>query len=264
MCTRKSWFIEISNLPIVCLNFRLSLTIVIFVPIVPGRGYGQAGMWKLADFGISSVGTSKKLLVTVDGRGTPQYCTPEILLAQVNVPSYTSKVDIWGLGLILYELFKHEPLFESRFDVEKYYLDSNQSLPLLPALDEDKTSASLQTQCLLSPLDFGIKHIFEGDGESLFCGPLNKELDKMLAMMLERNPELRPSSRKLSEQFQIDSFREFFIQETLLEQEGRSSDIWRLGREFLGYSKESMQAYHSRRLRFAIEIEVMEYFVHDI
>ena len=52
---------------------------------------------KLGDFGISTAGTSKRLIVTKDARGSGSYYAPEILLSDAETPSYTNKVDIWGL-----------------------------------------------------------------------------------------------------------------------------------------------------------------------
>jgi len=61
-------------------------------------------LWKVADFGITTAGTSKNLIATTQQRGTLYYLAPEILLSQPGVPSYTNKVDVWSLGAILYEL----------------------------------------------------------------------------------------------------------------------------------------------------------------
>ena len=69
------------------------------------RGYGSDGViWKVADFGITTAGTSKNLIATNNQRGTLHYLAPEIILCEPGVPSYTNKVDIWSLGAILYEL----------------------------------------------------------------------------------------------------------------------------------------------------------------
>jgi serine/threonine protein kinase len=61
-------------------------------------------IWKVADFGITTAGTSKNLIATNNQRGTLHYLAPEIILCEPGVPSYTNKVDIWSLGAILYEL----------------------------------------------------------------------------------------------------------------------------------------------------------------
>jgi serine/threonine protein kinase len=70
------------------------------------RGYSDSCpmIWKVGDFGITTVGTSKNLIATNNQRGTLHYLAPEIILCEPGVPSYTNKVDIWSLGAILYEL----------------------------------------------------------------------------------------------------------------------------------------------------------------
>jgi len=68
-------------------------------------------IWKVADFGITTPGTSKNLIATNEKRGTLHYLAPELIAAQPGVPSYTNKVDIWSLGAILYELFTRRRAF---------------------------------------------------------------------------------------------------------------------------------------------------------
>jgi len=58
----------------------------------------KEGAWKIADFGLASDGTSKKLHTTRDGRGTPCYRAPEFIQESA---CYNNKVDIWSLGCIL-------------------------------------------------------------------------------------------------------------------------------------------------------------------
>jgi len=77
------------------------------VPYIP--------IWKVADFGITTAGTSKSLIATDNKRGTVHYLAPEIILAQPGVPSYTNKVDIWSLGAILYELWTGKRAFPMVF-----------------------------------------------------------------------------------------------------------------------------------------------------
>src|SRR5271170_7928823 len=88
-------------------------------------------IWKVADFGISTVGTSKRLIATKDARGTPHYCAPEILLSEADIPSYTNKADIWGVGLLLYELCMKKRAFQSANAVMRYFWHEER-LPLIP------------------------------------------------------------------------------------------------------------------------------------
>ena len=64
---------------------------------------------KLGDFGLS-----KQLVNTLESRtlaGSPIYMAPEILIKRLRKP-YTSKVDIWSLGVIIYQLlFQKFPFF---------------------------------------------------------------------------------------------------------------------------------------------------------
>lgn len=59
-------------------------------------------MWKLADFALSTMVSSKSLGVTTSIGGTEGYLAPEFLI-EIGNPSYDNKVDIWALGCILYE-----------------------------------------------------------------------------------------------------------------------------------------------------------------
>jgi calcium-dependent protein kinase len=52
---------------------------------------------KLIDFGLSKNNSDKKKMATV--AGTPFYMAPEVLNQ-----NYTSKADIWSLGVLLYTM----------------------------------------------------------------------------------------------------------------------------------------------------------------
>jgi tetratricopeptide (TPR) repeat protein len=70
---------------------------------------GRDGMIKLADFGIS------RRITDADSRmgtmiGTPHYLAPEVVLAE-NEGGYTSKVDVWSLGVVCLELADGRPPF---------------------------------------------------------------------------------------------------------------------------------------------------------
>lgn len=74
-------------------------------------------VWKIADFGTSAVGTSKKALTTKYGRGTSSYRAPEVV-AENSV--YNCKADIWSLGCTLFELITKKKAFSGDWEVFKH------------------------------------------------------------------------------------------------------------------------------------------------
>ena len=68
----------------------------------------KSGIIKLGDFGIAKVlkSTLSKAISTV---GTPYYLSPEI----INKQPYDSKIDIWALGVLLYELMTFKMPFNA-------------------------------------------------------------------------------------------------------------------------------------------------------
>jgi serine/threonine protein kinase len=74
--------------------------------------------WKIADFGLTSEGTSRRANTTTSCRGTAGYRAPE-LLAEDN-PNYTNKVDIWAIGCILYELIFRKKPFRTDLAVAEF------------------------------------------------------------------------------------------------------------------------------------------------
>uniref|UniRef100_A0A1B6DMK8 non-specific serine/threonine protein kinase n=1 Tax=Clastoptera arizonana TaxID=38151 RepID=A0A1B6DMK8_9HEMI len=71
---------------------------------------GQA-LIKIADFGLSKIKTSASDLRSIVG--TPLYVAPEILLTNGH-GNYDHKVDIWSLGVILYQCLSGVPPFGSK------------------------------------------------------------------------------------------------------------------------------------------------------
>jgi len=74
--------------------------------------------WKLTDFGLTAPATSRRRHTTRGRRGTACYRAPELL---AKTATYTRKVDIWGLGCILFELVMWRPTFNQDWEVEDYY-----------------------------------------------------------------------------------------------------------------------------------------------
>jgi|SRR5277367_3205256 len=110
--------------------------------------------WKIADFGLTSEGSSQKACSTRYSRGTPGYRAPELLRED---GKYTNKVDIWALGCILYELVFETKAFQSDWDVQ--YSKCNDSLrERLRLLTEternpDMTAKSFASKIMCEMLD---------------------------------------------------------------------------------------------------------------
>jgi serine/threonine protein kinase len=75
-------------------------------------------IWKIADFGLTSEGTSKRLQTTKFSRGTEGYRAPELLNQDNN--GYNNKADIWSMGCILHELLTGKPAFTNDWAVFEY------------------------------------------------------------------------------------------------------------------------------------------------
>ena len=73
--------------------------------------------WKIADFGLTSEGTSKRAHTTRYAQGTPSYRSPEL----IEDFKYTNKVDIWAIGCILYELIFKKKAFSGDGAVLRYF-----------------------------------------------------------------------------------------------------------------------------------------------
>lgn len=67
---------------------------------------GAGGIVKLCDFGFARA-MSNNTVVLTSVKGTPLYMAPELVEQQ----PYNHTVDIWSLGIILYELFYGQPPF---------------------------------------------------------------------------------------------------------------------------------------------------------
>jgi serine/threonine protein kinase len=87
------------------------------------------GVWKIADFGLTSEGASNGSFTTTAARGTQCYRAPE-LLREIHA-TYSNKVDVWAMGCIFYQLTAGRRPFDSDWAVKDYYLSKEPlSLPL--------------------------------------------------------------------------------------------------------------------------------------
>ncbi|KAI8847441.1 hypothetical protein BC829DRAFT_418437 [Chytridium lagenaria] len=81
---------------------------------------GSSGHLKLADFGSCiRMGDSNKV-TSHETVGTPDYISPEILRALEGKVNYGKEVDMWSVGIILYELLFDEVPFYSESLMETY------------------------------------------------------------------------------------------------------------------------------------------------
>jgi serine/threonine protein kinase len=176
------------------------------------RGVARSELsWKIADFGIATVGTSKNLIVTQERRGTAHYSAPEILLAEASIPSYTNKVDIWGLGMILYELWTGKRPFQTSYHVMQYFwhqLDSPKVLwprPMPSAIGWLGDSETVPHQC--STLWATMKTLFPSSPEIIPSPPypgtttenIEIALKGLIALLLHRDSTKRPSIRQVGQ-----------------------------------------------------------------
>ena len=163
---------------------------------------------------------------TRDSRGTAQYLAPEIIHAQPGVTTYGSAVDIYGIGLILYEVFTGHRVFYTREQASKlppcipqlYYS------PKLPVLGHftgrDEVANAYATRVVSTPLD----HINDKVRSRLtefwnavkemelteltLLGEVNssipsrlEEINKLLKVMLHFDPAKRPTINVLEHHF---------------------------------------------------------------
>ncbi|KAL3851652.1 hypothetical protein ACJMK2_015381 [Sinanodonta woodiana] len=63
---------------------------------------------KLADFGVAKLMNNPEMMNLTSYVGTPNYMSPEMVLDQ----PYDHKLDMWGIGICLYEMMAKKQLFE--------------------------------------------------------------------------------------------------------------------------------------------------------
>lgn len=155
-------------------------------------------MWKLTDVGITTASTSRTLQVTENGSGTERYCAPKILLSQSSTPSYTSKIDIWGLGTTLYELCTMRNAFTTAYQVIQYFSTGTGSPTVLESdLDLDLSidePSYLQTylETVNSQFPADIAHT---PNSTRTAYPLPVAfLNRQIAWFLATDPRRRPST----------------------------------------------------------------------
>src|SRR5437667_5394363 len=76
-----------------------------------------SGFWKVADFGMTVEGHSTRGITTQYQSGTPCYRAPELF---ANKLTYTTKVDVWAIGCIMFEFMTRKKAFKGDVAVLKY------------------------------------------------------------------------------------------------------------------------------------------------
>ena len=108
-------------------------------------------LWKIADFGITSPGTTDHPITTKDGRGKNGYRAPELL--QDPDTKYSKKLDIWSLGCLLFELTTGRKAFRSDFHSYQFAQGLTELTLIFPPWLNSSSKAILNTwiKRMLSP-----------------------------------------------------------------------------------------------------------------
>lgn len=78
----------------------------------------ESGAWKIADFGLTEEGISRRAYTTDLSRGTQSYRAPE--LCRESNAVVNMKSDVWAVGCILFELVSGEKAFSNDIAVARY------------------------------------------------------------------------------------------------------------------------------------------------
>jgi len=91
----------------------------------------------VADFGYSTQLQSRSSLLSRDGRGTDGYFPPEFFEDPQDF-KYNTKLDIWQMGCVLFELAVGKPAFASNFAIQQFKLSrATKDIPLDEYFSED-------------------------------------------------------------------------------------------------------------------------------
>lgn len=73
----------------------------------------ESNTWKIADFGFTVEGSSKRQIVSSMLRRTACYCAPELL----HIHEFSQKTDIWAVGCIFHEVVTETRAFQNDYEV---------------------------------------------------------------------------------------------------------------------------------------------------
>eukprot|EP01088_Endostelium_zonatum_P007114 TRINITY_DN19287_c0_g1_i1.p1 TRINITY_DN19287_c0_g1~~TRINITY_DN19287_c0_g1_i1.p1 ORF type:complete len:553 (-),score=157.26 TRINITY_DN19287_c0_g1_i1:133-1791(-) len=109
---------------------------------------GTKGQVKIADFGYAAqLSQQKQKRNTVVG--TPYWMAPELIRGQ----DYDAKVDIWSLGIVVYEMAEGDPPYMENPPLRSLFLISTKGIPDLRDAKWSKEMKDFVKQCLRSEPD---------------------------------------------------------------------------------------------------------------
>ena len=118
---------------------------------------GSRGLVKLMDFGLAQLAESSKLTREGTTLGTPVYMSPEQALGD----STDRRSDVWGLGVVLYEMVAGKPPFGGEVDQAVIYSIANEQHEPLTALRTGvpKDLERIVDKCLAKAADERYQHV---------------------------------------------------------------------------------------------------------
>lgn len=150
-------------------SFLFSLTWLILL-VLHSSAYR---IWKIADFGLTSVGESAQLQTTLHAGGTEGYRAPELIMGDKQ--RYNNRTDIWALGCIFHELLVGKKVFSNDWEliqqlhrqtslrlVQQRYLDGHwlSELSHMLQIDPNERKSSLE---LIETFAFDYELTMTGD-----------------------------------------------------------------------------------------------------
>ena len=118
---------------------------------------GSRGLLKIMDFGLAQLAESSKLTREGTTLGTPTYMSPEQALGEPT----DRRSDVWGLGVVLYEMVAGRPPFQGEVDQAVIYAIANKQHEPLTALRTGvpKELERIVDKCLAKEADERYQHV---------------------------------------------------------------------------------------------------------
>ena len=118
---------------------------------------GSRGLVKLMDFGLAQLAESSKLTREGTTLGTPVYMSPEQALGETT----DRRSDVWGLGIVLYEMVAGRPPFRGERDQAVMYSIANEQHEPLTAVGTGvpKSLERIVDKCLAKDANERYQHV---------------------------------------------------------------------------------------------------------